>query len=70
MPEIPDIEVFAFNLKERFAGRKLSKVNVINGRKLKDKPEELLTALEGHILEDIYRSGKEFRFKFSNGVVL
>jgi formamidopyrimidine-DNA glycosylase len=26
--------------------------------------------LEGSKLEDVYRSGKEFRFKFSNGVIL
>lgn len=70
MPEIPDIEVFSRNLKSRYAGKVLSKIKVINGKKLKDTPDELAEFLEGAALEDIYRSGKEFRLKFSNGKIL
>src|ERR1700682_823660 len=70
MPEIPDIEVFTRNLKKLYAGKQLEKVKVINGKKLKDKPAELSKALEGKIIKDIYRSGKEMRFLFSNGTVL
>ncbi|HEX8279446.1 MAG TPA: DNA-formamidopyrimidine glycosylase family protein [Segetibacter sp.] len=70
MPEIPDIEVFCRNLKCRYTGKVLSKVKVINGKKLKDSPEELSNSLEGDRIEDICRSGKEFRLKFSNGTVL
>ncbi len=70
MPEIPDIEVFSFNLKQLLAGKKLLKVKVINGKKLKDSQKELSKNLEGQILKDIYRSGKEMRFLFSNSTVL
>ncbi|WP_245542534.1 DNA-formamidopyrimidine glycosylase family protein [Segetibacter koreensis] len=70
MPEIPDIEVFAYNLKQKLAGKKLVKVEVVNGKKLKDTPEEISSALEGKTLKDIYRSGKEFRFVFADETVL
>ncbi|WP_018614367.1 DNA-formamidopyrimidine glycosylase family protein [Segetibacter koreensis] len=70
MPEIPDIEVFAYNLKQKLAGKKLVKVEVVNGKKLKDTPEEISSALEGKTLKDIYRSGKEFPFVFSDETVL
>jgi len=70
MPELPDIEVFAHNIKKQYAGKQLKKLEVVAGKKLKDKPEELSKALEGQTLEDVYRSGKEFRLKFSNGVIL
>ncbi len=70
MPEIPDIEVFSRNLKARYAGKVLSKIEVKNGKKLKDTQEELSQSLEGNVVEDIYRSGKEFRLKFSNGTIL
>lgn len=70
MPEIPDIQVFASNVKSRFVGKRLLKVRVLNGKKLKDTSDELSKHLEGAVLEDVYRSGKEFRLKFSNGVLL
>ena len=70
MPELPDIQVFSSNLKSLFAGKKLVKIKVINGRKLKDKPEDLSKSLEGKTIKDIYRSGKEMRFKFSDDTIL
>src|ERR1700694_856086 len=70
MPEIPDIEIFSGNLKKLYAGKQLSRINVVNGKKLKDTQKELAAALEGKTLKDIYRSGKEMRFLFSNGTVL
>jgi formamidopyrimidine-DNA glycosylase len=70
MPEIPDIEVFTRNLHKLFAQKKLVKIKIVNGHKLKDKPSELSKALEGKILEKIYRSGKEMRFQFADGKLL
>ncbi len=70
MPEIPDIEVFASNVKSQFGNKRLLKVHVVNGKKLKDTPEELSEQLEGAVLDDVYRSGKEFRLVFSNGRTL
>ena len=70
MPELPDLEVFSRNLKSLFAGKKLVTLKVINGKKLKDNPKDLSNAVEGKTLKDLYRSGKELRFKFSNNVIL
>src|SRR4051812_25422285 len=70
MPEIPDIEVFSYNLKDQYKGKTLRKIKVIDDRRLQDSQKELSEALEDSKLEDVYRSGKEFRLKFSNGTLL
>jgi len=70
MPELPDVEVFTRNLHKRFAGKKLVNVKIVDGRKLKDKPPAFSKALNGKILETVYRSGKEMRFQFSRGKLL
>jgi formamidopyrimidine-DNA glycosylase len=70
MPEIPDIEVFARNLKSLLTGKQVTKVKVVNGKKLKDKPAELSKAMEGQKVSDVYRSGKELRIQFSKKVLL
>ena len=70
MPELPDIEVFTRNLKKMYGGKKLSKIKVVNTKNLKDSQAELSKALEGQKLKDVYRSGKEMRFLFSNGTLL
>jgi formamidopyrimidine-DNA glycosylase len=70
MPEMPDIEVFSRNLKKMFGGKKLSKIKVVDKKNIKDSQKELSKALEGRKLKDVYRSGKEMRFLFSNGNIL
>ena len=70
MPELPDIEVFSINLKKMFAGKQLTKIKVVNGKKLKDTQKDLSKQLEGAKVTDVTRSGKEMRFLFSNGVLL
>jgi formamidopyrimidine-DNA glycosylase len=70
MPEIPDVEVFSKNLNHVLANKKLTKVKVINGKKLADTAKALSVALEGKTLKRIYRSGKEFRFEFKDGTLL
>jgi formamidopyrimidine-DNA glycosylase len=70
MPEMPDIEVFSRNLKKMFGGKKLSKIKVVDKKNIKDSQKELSKALEGQKLKDVYRSGKEMRFLFSNGNIL
>ncbi|MFS8083232.1 MAG: DNA-formamidopyrimidine glycosylase family protein [Ginsengibacter sp.] len=70
MPEIPDIQVFAANLKKIFGGKTLLQIKVLNGKKLKNTEREFNEHLKGKMLKDIYRSGKELRWIFSNGDVL
>ena len=69
MPELPDVEVFSSNLNDIFAAKKLLKVKVINGRKLKDTQHDLSKRLEGKVLKKIYRSGKEMRFQFDDNTL-
>ncbi len=70
MPELPDVEVFSSNLNKLFAGKKLVKVKIINGKKLKHKPSAFSKRLVGRKLKCIYRSGKEMRFEFTGGQLL
>ncbi len=70
MPELPDLEVFAANLNKIFAGKKLTQIKVINGKKLKDSPKELSKNLDGKTLKHLYRSGKEMRFLFTDDTLL
>lgn len=70
MPEIPDIEVFSQNLKKLVGGKKVAHVNVLVEKRLKDTPKELCEALEGQQVKDVWRSGKEMRMLFSNGIIL
>ena len=69
MPEIPDIQVFSNNLKKILAGKKISKVKVI-GKKLVDSQVSLTKAITGKKIKDIYRSGKEMRFLFSDDTLM
>jgi len=70
MPEIPDIEVFTSNIKTAYAGEKISRIKVINEKKLSDTQNELSKVLRDKVLLDVYRSGKEMRFKFSGDVIM
>ena len=70
MPELPDIAVFTKNLDKQFAGKKLTKIKVVNGKKLADTQQKLSKTLQGKTLKKIYRSGKEMRFEFSDGTLL
>lgn len=70
MPELPDIEVFSRNLKKMYGGKKLTKIKVVNNKKIEDTQKELSKVLEGQKLTDVYRSGKEMRFLFSNKQIL
>ena len=70
MPELPDIEVFSRNLNNLFAGKKLIKIKVVNGKKLADTQTKLSRSLNNKLLKRIYRSGKEMRFEFEKAPLL
>ncbi len=70
MPELPDVTVFSKNLDKIFSGKKLLKVQVVNGKKLPDTAGALSKDLKGKKLKKIYRSGKEMRFEFADGILL
>lgn len=70
MPELPDLQVFAINLNKLYAGKKLQQIKIVNSKSLKDDPAILEATLKGNVLEEVYRSGKELRFRFSNETIL
>ena len=70
MPELPDIEVFSRSLNQLFAGKRLVRIKIVNGKKLSDKPAAFTKALKGKTLKKDYRSGKEMRFLFSDNTLL
>src|SRR6476620_3989757 len=53
-----------------YSGQKLSKIRVVSRKNIPDTQKDLSKALEGQRLTDVYRSGKEMRFLFSNGAIL
>jgi formamidopyrimidine-DNA glycosylase len=70
MPELPDIEIFSADLNKIFSEKKVVKVKLINANKLKDNPKDIISNVQGKMLESIYRSGKEMRFEFTDGTLL
>src|SRR4051812_47830789 len=70
MPELPDLEVFSRNLKKKLAGKKLIKINALDGFKPGVTKKELQKALQGSKVVNVYREGKELRFAFQNKNVL
>ncbi len=57
MPELPEVEALALDLRGRFADRAIAKVHVVAFSALKtfDPP---VTALEGSFIDDVTRHGK------------
>lgn len=70
MPELPDLQAFSKNLHKLFAGKKLQQVKVVNAKKLKDSEHDLHASLQGNMLTEIYRTGKELRFRFADNLIL
>ncbi len=70
MPELPDLEVFAANLNQRFKNKKLEKVHVYVAKKLNVTIGDLEKALGGKQLKEIRRVGKSLHLEFSGNQVL
>ncbi|WP_423149683.1 Fpg/Nei family DNA glycosylase [Rubrolithibacter danxiaensis] len=67
MPELPDLQVFSRNLNKKLAGKTLKTISVYKVSKLNISQQDIKKQLEGEKLEEIYREGKELRFRFKNG---
>ncbi|MCJ8209316.1 Fpg/Nei family DNA glycosylase [Mucilaginibacter sp. RS28] len=68
MPELPDLQVFARNLKKKLGGKKLHTL-VLNTDKINTGPEAIVQAVHNHELTDVYRHGKELYFKFGHNTL-
>lgn len=70
MPEIPDLNIFSANLAKQLVGKTLVEMQILIPRKLKTPEADFKAALEGQILKEIKRIGKQLYFEFTNGRVL
>ncbi len=67
MPELPDLTVYAMNLRKRVLDRPISDVEVVHGGRINQTPAALSKALVGTSISDIARAGKELVFRLSSG---
>jgi len=70
MPEIPDLNIFSANLAKQLVGKTLVEMHILIPRRLKKPEADFKNALEGQILTEISRVGKQLYFDFTNGNVL
>ena len=66
MPELPDLEVFKDNIFKKLTSKHLIDVRVFNANKVNVPQAYLLKALQGAVLLNVGRVGKELIFNFSD----
>jgi|GEM_PF-3518308 len=61
MPELPDLQVFSSNLRKIFKGKKLTRLNIVNGKRIKTSAAKFKKAFEKSIRDflDIHNSHKQ-----------
>jgi formamidopyrimidine-DNA glycosylase len=69
MPELPDLQVFSNNLDKKLSGKQLKTIEIKNTSRLKTSEKEIKKTLENQRLKEVYREGKELRFKFENDIL-
>ncbi len=67
MPELPDLVVFAKNLKKKVVAQPIVSVEVFNGMRMNADKEKVKWALVGTTIVDVVRDGKELFFTMGNG---
>jgi len=70
MPELPDLTIFARNLKTRLSGRTVTDVKVYDFTKVNASQEAFEQGLLNARIEDLAREGKELKYSFSSGAAL
>ena len=70
MPELPDLTIFAGNLKKRLGGRTVTGVAVHNFSKVNAAQQAFEAGMVGSQISDVAREGKELAFTFSSGAVM
>lgn len=70
MPEICDLEVFRENLQKAYRNKKLKKVEIGKGTKIKASEKEFNDRISGKTLKEISRHAKELYFDFGENAVI
>lgn len=68
MPELPDLQVFSYNLTKLFKDKKLEKIKVSGKANVPEK--QLQDTLGGLELDKVVRAGKQLHFEFKGGHAL
>lgn len=67
MPELPDLQIFAKNLRKRILDKPVASAEVFNKLKINVLADAFIETLSGSSVVEIARDGKELQFKLSNG---
>lgn len=67
MPELPDLTIFAKNLRRHLLNKEITSADVFNRAKVNATPEAFSQALTGHAITAIDRNGKELFFTLDDG---
>jgi formamidopyrimidine-DNA glycosylase len=70
MPELPEVEVTRLGVAPHLQGRKVSAVQILDGRLRWPVPKSLAKTLLGQTVKDIQRRGKYLLIEFEAGYVL
>lgn len=70
MPELPDLQVFARNLKKELDGKTVKEADVHVARKLNINAAGFMQKMKGQTVKDIKRVGKELHIDFKSGDIL
>lgn len=67
MPELPDLYVYAENLKKQLLNKKITEVKTFAAKKINVSPQVFVEGIAGAYFTDIAQDGKEIKFSLSNG---
>lgn len=70
MPELPDLTIYAENLRKAVTDKKIVRANYYRKKGLNVSPEELSDSLTSSKITKVERAGKEIRFTVSDGTVV
>lgn len=70
MPELPDLQVFARNLDKQLKGQKVVEFNLRSKSGSKSSAKELKEAVEGQVIQKVYREGKQLHIAFKDETIL
>ncbi len=70
MPELPDLEQIKEVLNRRLGGKEVEKVEIPRPLVLRCLQEQLLSGIEGNLLQSVKRRGKFILFSFETGTLV
>jgi formamidopyrimidine-DNA glycosylase len=71
VPELPEVETVRLGLEPALAGRRLERVEILDGRLVRPfEPLEVAAELEGEVVTGVDRRGKYLIVRFESGRVL